>query len=209
VRLSKGLLFMAITLAGQPPAPVGIVHGRLLECDATGGSGELRIRAADNQIFRFVFDSKTYFEREQARITAVRLEKGEWLEIVSDQWPGSALRYARTVHVIEEKAPDRSPRAAARLRTYRSPAEPALPRGDRTFTGVVARLSGGRLVLHTRGGGLETVLLRPDTRYVAGGSPVDVSALEPNTRVFLRAGKNLDNQLEAYLVVWGEILEPR
>jgi hypothetical protein len=30
-----------------------------------------------------------------------------------------------------------------------------------------------------------------------------------NTRVFVRAGKSFDNEVEAYQVVWGEILQPR
>ena len=32
--------------------------------------------------------------------------------------------------------------------------------------------------------------------------------LKPNTRVFVRAGRNLDDDLEVYQVIWGEILEP-
>lgn len=209
MRRAMGLLLLAIPLVAHPITPPGIVHGRLLECSAAGGSGELRVRTAGSQILRFTFDRQTYIEREQTLISAARLEAGDWLEIVADQWPGGALPYARTVHVIGEKAPAHSPRAEARLRGYRSATEPALPPWDRTFSGVVERISGGRLVLHTRAGGVQTILLRPDTRYLSGGDPVDASALQANTRVFVRAGKNLESQLEAYQVIWGEILEPR
>jgi len=37
---------------------------------------------------------------------------------------------------------------------------------------------------------------------------VEAADLKPNTRVFVRAGKNLEDQIEAYQIVWGEILQP-
>jgi hypothetical protein len=64
-------------------------------------------------------------------------------------------------------------------------------------------------VLHTRGGGDQTILLRQDTRYLQDGEMVGSSELKPNMRVFIRAGKTLYNEVEAYQVIWGEILEPR
>jgi hypothetical protein len=204
VRLWGGVLLLAIPLGAQQPAPPGLVHGALLECRAGRESGELSIRAAGNQVFRFRFDDKTYFEREGERVAPNRLEKGDWLEIVADQWPGSPLRYARTVHVIEQKT-----RAAAdSWRAAGGGFDPLFLRGDLTFAGVVERLNGERLVLHTRASGDKIILLRRDTRYLSGGRQVDASELKPNTRVFIRAGKNLDNQVEAYQVVWGAILEP-
>jgi hypothetical protein len=194
----------------MPPAqaPIGLVYGSLLECRSSGSSGELTIRTTDNQVFRFAFDDRTYVEREQELSRPGKLEKGDWLEIVADETPNSAQRYARTVHVIERKATPHL-RTVARATSYHGPADPLFPRGDLTFSGVVARLIGERLVLHTRAAGDKTILLRQDTSFVAEGKPVDGSALEPNMRVFVRAGKSPDNQLEAYQVVWGEILEPR
>lgn len=199
---------LAVPLIAQTQAPIGLIHGSLIECHASGGSGELSVRTADNQLLRFAFDDKTYFEREQEYVAPGRLEKGDWLEIVSDKTPSGVLPYARTVHVIERRAPARS-RPVALPTAYRSPVDPLFPRGDLTFSGVVERLNGERLVVHTRAAGEKTILLRQDTSFVAEGNPVEGSALEPNTRVFVRAGKNLDNQVEAYQVVWGEILEPR
>ena len=208
MRLWIGLLFLAIPLAAQQQAPIGLVRGTLLECGAKGASGELTVRTENNQVFRFAFDGQTYFERDQEHVPATRLEKGEWLEIVADKSPGSLVRYARTVHVIERPAPLHSARPAARWRAYRGDLDPLFARGDMTFSGVVRRLNDDRLVLHTRADGDKTILLRQDTRYLSGGSQVDAAALQPNTRVFIRAGKNLDNHIEAYQVVWGEILEP-
>jgi len=82
------------------------------------------------------------------------------------------------------------------------------PRGNLTFSGVIARLAADRLVLHTRLDGEKTILLRDDTRYLDNGTDVDAADLKANTRVFVRAGKNLEDQVEAYQVIWGAILEP-
>jgi len=64
-------------------------------------------------------------------------------------------------------------------------------------------------VLHTREGGEQSLLLRKDTRYVENGEIVEAGNLKLNMRVFVRAGKDLYDQLEAYQVIWGSILEPR
>jgi hypothetical protein len=207
VRLRMGLFFLAIPLAAQQ-APLGLVHGTLLECEAHQGSGELSIRTAGDQVFRFIFDDKTYFEREQEHVAPSRLQKGDWVEIVSDKWPGSALRYARTVHVTDPSEPVHARRPLFHPHADLGSLDPLFPRGDLTFSGVVERLNAERLILHGRSGDDQVILLRQDTRYLSGGSQVDATALKPRTRVYIRAGKNLDNQVEAYQVVWGEILEP-
>jgi hypothetical protein len=54
-----------------------------------------------------------------------------------------------------------------------------------------------------------SVLLRKDTRYLADGQLVDAGSLQPNMRVFVQAGKDLYNDIEAYQVIWGKILSPR
>jgi hypothetical protein len=79
--------------------------------------------------------------------------------------------------------------------------------GNLTFAGVVARLNGESLVLRTRDGE-QTLLIRHDTRYVENGDTVEAAQLRPNMRVFIRAGRNLYEQVEAYQVIWGSILDP-
>ena len=208
MRLLGGLLWISAAVA-QTQAPAGLVHGILLERDSTGPAGELSIRTATNQVFRFVYDGKTYFEREKERITIGGLRVGDLLEIVADQSPESSLRYARTIHVMEPERPARATAASlGRFRAYRNPLEHIFPRGDLTFAGVVRRLTDERMILRTRVDGEKVILLREDTRYLEDGSQVEWSTLKPNTRVFIRAGRNLDNDLEAFQVVWGEILEP-
>jgi hypothetical protein len=179
----------------------------LLERDSQISGGQFSVRLPDNQVFRYQFDKKTYVEREKQLIDVPRLVPGEKVEVVSDVVPGSALRYARTIHVYED-APAPRPRSAGRLRAYR-PSEDRLPIGTLTFSGVVFRLNDERIALHVRDGGDQTILLRKDTRFVQNGEIVDSASLKTNTRVFVRAGKDLYNQVEAYQVTWGTILDPK
>jgi hypothetical protein len=191
-----------------PPSSPALIRGVLLERDAPGGSGEFSVRAADNQVFRYHFDAKTYVEREAQMIDVRRLLPGEKVEVVSDTVPGSVLRYARTIHVFQDAPPPRS-LTAGRLRAYRTTAERSVPTGTLTYSGVVFRLTGERLVLHTREGGDQTILLRKDTRFLENGETVEAANLKPNMRVFVKAGKDLYDQVEAYQVIWGSILDPR
>ena len=209
MRLSLGFLLLSAGLWGQTPGVTALLHGQLIESRSPASSGELTVRTASGLEFRFSFDAKTYFEKHQEHVTFAGLDKGDWLEIVSDQIPGYRLRYARTVHVIEQRLATRTARMVTAHRWKSDALEELFPRGNLTFTGVVEYVSGEHLLLHTRTGGEQTILLRQDTRFLSGGAQVDVTFLRPSTRVFVRAGKNLDDQLEAYQVVWGDILEPR
>jgi hypothetical protein len=145
-------------------------------------------------------------ERDNLAAGVERLNPGEKVEVVSDAVPGSLLRYARTIRVVAPVAPLRT-LADTRVRSAR-PVEPMPLPGTLTFSGVVSRLNGQRLVLRTRGGE-QTILIRRDTRYVSNGDTVEAADLQPNMRVFVSAGKNLYQQVEAYQVIWGKILEPR
>ena len=191
-----------------PPQSPALVRGVLLERDTDSATGQISVRAPDNQVYRYQFDRKTYVEREEHMIEAKLLVPGEKVEVVSDTVPGSVLRYARTIHVLPEPPPPR-PSSAGRLRAYRTPAERTIPTGNLTYSGVVFRLNGERIVLHTRDGGEQALALRKDTRYVENGEIVEADSLKLNTRVFVRAGKDLYDQLEAYQVIWGSILEPK
>jgi hypothetical protein len=216
--------FAVCAAAAQTPAPAGLVRGNLLEWDPAAGpkgSGELSIRTATHQVFRFSFDARTYFERDSQRTTIERIEEGDLLEIVSDRVPAGSIGYARTVHVIEEPAQPRRTLSAGRYRARRAASDSTgwytadrsvldsiLPRGDLTFTGIVSRVDSARIVIRTRKDGEKTLMLVQDTRFLENGLRVPVSALKPNTRVFIRGTRNFENELEAYQVVWGEILEP-
>src|ERR1700690_578477 len=96
-------------LVAQEPAHPGFVRGLLIEWD-TESAGDFIVRAAgSNQVFRFIFDSRTYVEREQHRTTMAGLRKGDYIEVVSDQVPNASLRYARTIHALIDAPMQRPP----------------------------------------------------------------------------------------------------
>jgi hypothetical protein len=204
VRLWPGLIF-AYSLMAQEIAPIGIVRGALVECNAT----QLIARTADSHIYLFILDGKTFIERDSYRISCAKIDKGEALEIVSDRLADSSQRYARMVTVVNPEIRARRAMMAARAPLLtEDPTLSIAPRGALTFTGVVLRMDDDGLVLRTRVNGEKWILVRGDTRFREDGLRVEPSSLHSNTRVFVRAGKNLDGEVEAYEIVWGEILVP-
>jgi len=199
------VLLLGTALYAQTLENAALVRGVVLECDAKP-AGELSIRTADNQVLRYQFDRKTYAEREDRLIEPSRVMAGEQVEIVSDRTPGSQLRYARTIHVIEPKAPPR-PLTQGRYRAY-NPKLETVRTGNLTYSGVVYRLNSSRVMIHTREAGDLAIQLRNDTRYLENGVVVEAADLKPNMRVFVRAGKDVYNEIEAYQVIWGTILDP-
>lgn len=205
MRLWPGI-FLAFGLMAQETAPIGIVRGVLVECDST----QLTVRTTTNHVFRFVIDRKTFIERDNFRVDCSKLDKGEALEIVSDRSADPAVRYARLISVVnpELRSRRRMLRSIRAPIPYEDPTLSIAPRGSLTFTGVVLRVDGDGLVLRTRVDGEKWILVRQDTRYREDGLQVESSSLHSSTRVFVRAGTNLDGEVEAYEVVWGEILRP-
>jgi hypothetical protein len=202
-------MYVHAHLAAQNPPFSGIVRGVLIECDQTLPAGEFSVRAAGtNRVYHYTFDARTYVEREDRRISMAAVRKGDLVEIVSDREESAAVHYARTIHVIEPRPAPRPASRAGRSRPYQSPVDLLAPRGNLTYSGVIAKLAADHLVLHTRQEGEKKILLRLDTSYLESGALVEAADLKPNTRVFVRAGKSLDDQIEAYQVVWGDILEP-
>jgi hypothetical protein len=211
MRLFGTLLLFPLCLASQSERPYyGLLRGVLLESNARAGSGELTVRAQDNRLFRYRFDSRTYVEREDVLVDGASLLPGDILEIVSDRSPDVRVRYARTIHVILPP-PALHPLSMGRVWAYSRPDRDrrAMREPDLTLAGVVFRIDGSEILVHTRQQGDQKVLLRPDTRYFQNGTEVDSDALKPNTRIFIEAGKNLRDEIEAYQVVWGSILRPQ
>jgi hypothetical protein len=199
------LLLLAPLIAGaQFPPPE--MSGVLLERDANVPAGEFAVRAADNQVYWFRFDARTLVERETLTGGVDRLMPGDKVAVESEPAAGSLAPYARTVRVstpvVHMTLADSRLRSAARPALERAPQT-----GSLTFAGVVSRLNGQSLVLRTRVGE-QTLLIRRDTRYVDNGDTVEAAQLQPNMRVFVRAGRNLYEQVEAYQVIWGGILVP-
>ncbi len=198
------LLLIPLIAGAQFPAPEQA--GVLLERDSNADSGEFAIRAPDNQVYRYRFDAKTLVERDTLSGGMGHLRLGDRVTVESDPVQGSLLRCARRIRV-SNSSPPMTP-ADGPLGSTGFPLLDLSPRtGNLTFAGVVARLNRESLVLRTREGE-QTLLIRHDTRYVDNGDTVEAAQLRPNMRVFIRAGRNLYEQVEAYQVIWGSILEP-
>ena len=197
------LLLAPLIARAQFPAPEQA--GVLLERDLNVDAGELAIRAPDNQVYRYRFDSKTVVHRDTFAGGMGHLRLADQVNVESDPVPGSLLRYARIVWVLASPSPTS---VADSRQSIGFPLLDLSPHtGNLTFAGVVARLNSQSLVLRTREGE-QTLLIRHDTRYVANGDTVEPARLQPNMRVFVRAGRNLYEQVEAYQVIWGSILDP-
>lgn len=189
-------LAAAFFLSAQIEPPIGILRGELVSAN----SAAFEMRAADQIVYRCGYDYRTYFERENLRITAANITAGETVEVVADHKPGSQVCYARTVHVIDPNLKSR------RWRPSPSPTESFAPRGELTYSGFVVRQDVQCLTIRTRQGDVK-LLKRLDTRYLGEGQRADAIGVAINTRVFIRAGRNLDGDIEAYQIVWGQILK--
>ncbi len=146
------------------------------------------------------YDSLSYLSLSHQRITVAKLQPGDPLEIITDHKPGSRDCYIRMLQVIPPAPPPSRIKPAAKRPAIRP------LNGDRTISGVVIRQDGKSMTLRTREGE-QTLLLRKDTRYLADGAQQDSAALIVNTRVFVRAGPDLEGRIQAYQVMWGEILD--
>lgn len=200
-----GLILLPLA-TGQPAA---VVRGVLIEQEGTPLSGEFAIRSVSTfQVYRILYDARTelYFEGRPFSMGDAR--PGDMFDVAAEPPPGNTGSRARLVRVIKrapEPPPPPPPRRRVRPRAVPF-ADDRFPRGNVTAAGVVVRVDPGALVLRTRRDGEKTFALRPDTRYLEGGAPVELSALRVNTPVFVRAGKNFNQELEVYQVIWGRIL---
>jgi hypothetical protein len=202
MRLS-GMIAIAVAAAplGMPAdMAIGLFHGCMVSWEGSLTKGVLLARNNAGTVEGCGYDSLSYLELSRNRVTVAKLEPGDPLEILTDHKPGSRDCYIRMLQVIPPGPP---PSRATPSPAIKRPAFER-PRGDRTVSGVIISNNTRTITLRTREGE-QTLLLRKDTRYLAGGAPQDAAALTVNTRVFVRAGRNLDGGIEAYQVVWGEI----
>lgn len=198
------MLILLLTLAQFAEPKMGIVRGPLVSREAS----RLRVEIAAGQTVDCIFDVKTWMERDGQRIEAGALAAGDRLEMVTDR-RGETGCYARTIHVLD--IPEQNPLPGRRpnmKREYGGPTERLAPRGDMTATGLVMDVSDKWLTIRTRSEGVKRFLLRHDTRFVGEGMRTERASLGVTTRVFVRAGRNFEGVVEAYQVIWGEILKP-
>lgn len=198
-------VLLPCAMLAQETPPRGLVRGSMLEWDGTAEAGEVTFRLDDHRVYRCSFDRRSYFERESAQVPVGRIDKADRVEMVWDQVGTPSRCYVRTARVLSVPVTPVNP-FRTRRPPYRLVTESIVPRGNMTFAGVVRQVLPDGVVLRTRVDGDKTIRLRQDTRYIEAGSAVEAAALQVNMRVFVRAGKNLENEIEAYQVMWGEIL---
>jgi hypothetical protein len=185
--LPVALLILGAALHAQQTMPVGILRGSLVAWQG----GSLSVRQADGAVYDCAYDNHTLFQRNQWPIHSTDLTGGEPVEVLSDRKPATRVCYVRMLSVVY--TPAKSPRRPA------PPREVWVPRGYLTYSGLVVKHEDSKITLKTRAG-TRTLLLRADTRYSEATEPL------VNKHVFVRAGRNLQGALEAYQVMWGEIL---
>jgi hypothetical protein len=185
-------------LHAQEVMPVGFVRGSLLSWQGSAASGSLTVQRADGAVYDCSYDAQTLFQRDQWPIHVADLNAGEPVEVLSDR--RARVCYARMLSVVH-----RMPEPAGwRPHVVARPREGFQPLGNLTFGGVVIDGPRGAITIRTRAGE-RTLLLRSDTRF--SGDGVRQEAPEPllNKHVFVRAGRDIYGELEAYQIVWGEI----
>jgi hypothetical protein len=216
VRIAAVLALLAGLAVAQPAVESqrqsASVSGVVLDADREI-AGEFSLHLKTHEVVRYRYDVSTLVHRERRTATAPVLQAGDCVEVDSAPVTESPLRYATAVRVTEAAEPVHMPRpqpAPYHPDSYVSPSDRLLlARGNVQVAGMVARFEDGQLVIRTRLQGEQTFHLRPDTRYLEGGARVTPADLKPDTRVFVRAGRDLFGANEVYEVAWGQILEPR
>jgi len=188
----------AASLCTAADMPKGLFRGRMVSWEGSLTKGILLASNNAGTVEACGFDALSILELSRQRVTVAKLEAGDPLEIITDHKPGSRDCYIRLLQVI----PPSPPPGRVNVVAKRPAIEP--PHGDRTISGVIIRRDARSITVRTRDGE-QTLLLRKDTRYLGDGAQQDTSALVVNTRVFVRAGRDLDGGIEAYQVMWGEI----
>lgn len=208
MRFLVALCVVSGSLVAQESAPIGITKGELSLLLVRGPLGSFDLTTTSGAVYQCNFDSKSLIERDNLPVNASSLAKGEQIELLADRKRGRC--YARILRVVNPNRPATSAIGAKpRIRLSNHAIEHIYPRGNLTFAGVILRRNPNMLVLRTRTEPEKIVQLRDDTRYLDSGGPGDLANLTVNTRVFIRGGKNLEDNTEAYTVIWGEIAGPK
>ena len=198
------LPLLAGTLLVQQPLPMGVTQARLVGWQGSPSAGSLIVRRADGETYGCVFDRHTLFERNDWSVRVDTLRAEEPVEVISDRLPDSSGCYARILNVIVNVQP-----VSARRRTPEPAARAPVRRGSLTLAGLVVSIHAPEMTIRTHDGD-RTVRLREDTRYSQDGvrlEPRDASGTLMNQHVFLRGGRTLSGEWEAYQVMWGEVFE--
>ncbi|MBL8231502.1 MAG: hypothetical protein JNL98_23605 [Bryobacterales bacterium] len=189
--------------SGTPKPLPPLTRGVFQDWAGSKTSGTFQFQTPDEQKHVCAFSPRTYFELDHKRAFITTLQTGNTVEVLSERTAEPPLCRALIVRVVLENTTLRV------RRPFSPPTEPILPRGNLLFTGIVVRTDDNAFLLRTRGGQSHWIQLRKDTRFGAEGLAVQREDLPMNRPVQIRAGRSFENAIEAYSIVWGEILKPR
>ena len=206
MRVALLLLFLgAGTVSGQNRGLAPLARGVCQEWVGSESNGSFLFKTLDEQAHRCAFTSKTYFEREHKRTWVSRIESGQQVEVLSERIAEGLRCRALIVRVLTPKALE-SPRY--KWRTWQAAAEIVAPRGNVVLSGIVLEHDEYSMRLRTRDGKRHLITLRGDTRYTSSGAASGRTDLPSHQTIQVRVGKTYDNKMEAYSIVWGQILRP-
>jgi hypothetical protein len=190
---------------GQDNSLLTVLRGTVVQAaPSSDATGSFTIRTFDLRVELCTYDAGTYFER-QAKPSTLPPGTGEQLEVISDRNGGRAVCHARAIRSLRLPATLQASRSAS---SYSSALDAIAPRGNIFVSGTIVSVTSENLVIRTRSQGNQTLRLRDDTRLLQDGVPALPADLIPNLTVFVRAGRTFDQTLEAFQVVWGQIVRP-
>src|SRR5579884_1205059 len=96
-----GIMLVGLSAAAQENAPSGFLRGELVSWTGTPRAGQFTFHIAPDRLYSCSYDEKSYIERDHERISFRLTERGDRLEVLSDRKPGSAVCYARILHVVD------------------------------------------------------------------------------------------------------------
>jgi hypothetical protein len=206
-RIGKVLAVCMLLTGGLPGQlrtgmPHGILEGRI----AAMGEGKVYVVLEGGQELVCSVDGRTYIDRERQRLGIKDLKAGDLLELVTERQGVGATCFARMIHVVngEKRFGGRGKVGSVKRAT-----ESFAPRGSLLVTGVVRDLQQSFLEIKTRQDGPMRFRLRADTVFVRNGVEVLAADLDRTGPVFVRAGYDLNGELEVFQVSWGAIVQPQ
>lgn len=195
--------------------PQGYFHAEMVSYQGMGVDDEGQITAKDEQGQEYTcsYDHRSYFEYRNKKIGADNLLEGDPLLILVDHTMQRFDCYVRIIHV-EVPDPDFALRGVRNAGF--SPGSPkpgptgvtfsqVQERRRETVGGVVAAVSDGGLLLHTRDGD-RLLRVTNATRYLDAGRRTSHDALSVNQRVSVEVGVDAAKNPVALQVSWGTIL---
>ena len=200
------LALWSLLAASAAEMPSGYFHGGMAGFEGSAALGTLRVKDVHGDLYTCAFDAKSYLEFEKRRVTVDQLREGDPLEVLAYRRAGETTCYVLSLQVVPPPTPVRPNR-----RIDVTPTKAARPapvrRGNQNFSGVVTQVNKTSITVRTRTEE-KTFLLRVDTRYFGNGLKMELRDVTVNQRLAVEAARNLEGQMEAFQLTWGDITLP-